>query len=105
MRDVRGGGEAVGQYDCVAQLSCDDLKNDDALAACDLPPTTLGQELCDAIAACGRACTDKERDEIDREGAWLRDDAIKAGRGCLEQASCSDKHDCLTAWEIGVGMR
>jgi hypothetical protein len=87
--------ERAKSYACIADLP----RDPEDFAACDPEPSSLGAQLCDAAAAkCEDFCSDEQRIELDRRGAWLRDDVIAAGMSCTTHASCGDVRGCFRAW-------
>lgn len=95
--------ERAANYDCVAQLPCESLTDANALAACEPAPTTFGDEVCAQMnARCPNSCVAQVIDNTNKEGAWLRPDALAAARSCATQETCRDMGDCWAAWTHAV---
>jgi len=92
--------EMTSVYNCVAEIECDD-----SVAAC-LPPKD--DELADAICErledyCDTVRCDSEwRDAIATNQAWWSATTIDAATACLEERSCSNLRNCLSAWSETV---
>jgi hypothetical protein len=91
--------ELAERYDCMAQVPCEAAD----LTACNVAPTTFGDELCgEGAKSCPGLCTDDVRQMLNAEGAWLRTDVLDAARQCVKADACSDVSDCLRTWLAAV---
>lgn len=87
--------EAAQVFDCFVEAGCSG-----DVSACELPSTTLGDEVCEGIASvCGETlCTPATKDALNAIGALVRDDVAAALRYCAAQESCGDAIECFDAW-------
>ena len=83
-------------WDCRVALPC----GTDASACYDhLPPGTLGDESCFAIAAaCEAECDPGWRTDLNAASRWWRHDVAAALRYCYAIPDCDDLLRCLEAW-------
>lgn len=91
----------AANYRCSAELSCDELVGSDV---CDRPPTRFGSDLCGTYTAlCDRsACSTDEREWLDRNGDWLREDVRQVAVDCTGEPLCDDVRACIRAWIAAV---
>jgi hypothetical protein len=75
-----------------------------ASAACgteftvELPPSSLGTEICDALdRGCTREVEPEWCEQTNTAAAWLRDDVQHAVRSCFGRP-CDFMLDCVNAW-------
>jgi hypothetical protein len=89
--------EVAAAWDCHVALACD---QDGSPCYAELPPGTLGDEGCAAVAlACGQVCNPAWRDQFNRLSAWWREDVVEALRGCFVEPDCDDLVNCVDAWQ------
>ena len=97
--------EVAPFYDCSAKIPCDSLSDPDAWQACQLPPSSFGNEICAKLdAKCSGHCTPEDRDWLNGEGSFLRPEVMKALDYCVGQTSCTDVRACVFAWSQAVGL-
>lgn len=87
--------EVAGVYDCIVEAGCTG-----DVSACELAPTTLGDDVCDGIAStCGEEkCSSETREALNGLGGVLRDDVAAAARYCASRDGCGDAMECFNAW-------
>lgn len=92
---------AVPAYQCIAQLDCSAMTDAATFAACAPQPSTFGDDFCAALAtSCpSKAC---DANKLDADAAWMRSDALDAGRSCLSAPSCDETSQCISAWLSAV---
>lgn len=96
--------EVAPLYDCVANLSCNDLMSEQAMAGCAGPTSTFGDQFCSAMSGvCGSYCSSEEVAELDALGGWLRSDVTAAALWCTGQATCNEASACFWAWKEAIG--
>jgi hypothetical protein len=93
--------DMVSVYDCVANTPCDE----DPLAC---GPASNGAALADKVceevsSSCKSSfCTADARRLLEAVEPWLRKEAIDVARACIQEASCRDLRDCMSAWVRAV---